>query len=266
MTVPDWRRANSDRDLDVKRRDRPIWSKATRQFDRKETKTQVSDLDTMFDEVDQAVNLKRKQMTCLRTPMNVYEPDDEKRNADKGFCSGDMRVQAILECLDSFGLKRSEDQKLFHRNFLVACLPKIYGTEWDQHKRRVLEEFGMTTIDFEVMIITPRRWGKTVSVATFVTAVLLCVPGIEIGIFSTGSRASGSLMEKIISYLDHIPGSRERIVKSNQEDLFLALQSIGGLSAKSDLAIRLRTAPGTSKLHRCDYLLCFIVMIPFLLP
>lgn len=207
-----------------------------------------------WDKIMEQVAVDMKEMEARtassRALMNRYEPDDTKRFRAKGFCSGDLRVRAVLDTLDQFGMKRSEDQKLFHRNFLIACLPKIYGSEWDQHKRRVLREFGIPRIDFEVMIITPRRWGKTVSVAMFVTAILICVPGIEMGIFSTGSRASGSLMEKIVSFIGKIPGAKDRIVKANQEDLFVALERLHGLSAKSDVAVQLRTAPGTSKLHR----------------
>ena len=180
--------------------------------------------------------------------MNPHETAAERRER-RAFSAGDLRVKRIFKTLDSFGWKRSPDQKTFHRNFMIACLPQIYREEWDQHKRRVLKEFDAENIDFEVLIMTPRRWGKTISVGMFVAAMLICVPDVEIGVFSTGSRASGSLMEMVIRFINAIDGANTRIVKANQEDLFLSIQSLGGLSSKSDLAVKLRTSPGTSKLH-----------------
>jgi hypothetical protein len=60
-----------------------------------------------------------------------------------------------------------------------------------------MKEFGITRIRFEVMILTPRRFGKTVSVAMFVLSMMLCLPGVRVCVFSTGKRASSGLMQEI---------------------------------------------------------------------
>ena len=67
--------------------------------------------------------------------------------------------------------------------------------------------------------MTPRRFGKTMSVGMFVAAYLYSVENAEICIFSTGRRASQKLLELIKSLIEKLPNGRERILKFNQEIL-----------------------------------------------
>lgn len=87
-------------------------------------------------------------------------------------CMGDMRLARIREVLNKMGMTRSHQQRLFHNAFIIACLPKIYGKrDWAIHCERVLKEFGIDRIRYEVMIQTARRQGKSESIAMFVAAV-----------------------------------------------------------------------------------------------
>jgi len=65
---------------------------------------------------------------------------------------GDARVAAVAKMLDSFpGYARSESQKRFHRAFIGACLPHIYGSEdFERVRARVLEEHGLDKVQYEV--------------------------------------------------------------------------------------------------------------------
>lgn len=47
----------------------------------------------------------------------------------------------------------------------------IYGSDWEYNADRVMRELGIDRIRYEVMIQTPRRFGKTVSVSMYVLAV-----------------------------------------------------------------------------------------------
>lgn len=107
---------------------------------------------------------------------------------------------------------------MFHDHFLQAILPLIYGAEWSVVSERVLRDFGIQRLRPEVLVQTPRRFGKTTSIAMFCAAVLLNIPDIRICIFSTGKRASGSLMAEIVSMLTKA-GHKDRIVKRNQEQV-----------------------------------------------
>jgi len=137
-------------------------------------------------------------------------------------CNGDLRLDKLNWWLNNLGVERSPDQVLFHRTFTDACLPKIYGADWSQSAVRVMNQRGLTEINYEVMAITPRRWGKTWAVAMFVLCFMLACPGIRICVFSTGKRASTSLMEIICQFMGNVPGLLGRIVKQNQEELYIA--------------------------------------------
>ena len=70
----------------------------------------------------------------------------------------------------------------------------------------------------QVLCLTPRRFGKTTSVAMFVAAYCLTVPRSEQCIFSTGRRASQKLLELIRDMI--LSGKhRDAFLKCNQETL-----------------------------------------------
>lgn len=68
---------------------------------------------------------------------------------------------------------------------------------------------------------TPRRFGKTTSVAMFCAALLYCVPDMWISCFSTGQRASSSLLDLVAKFVCTREDGEGRILKKNQEQLFL---------------------------------------------
>lgn len=136
---------------------------------------------------------------------------------------GDANLAGIMRTLEAFGM-RSEDQKHFHNMFIEASLPHIYGgrTAWPQVAERVMERMKIGKIQSEVFVLTPRRWGKTTSVAMFVAAVMLNVPGITVAVYSVAKRASGGVMSKVCEYINMIEGAKERVIVRNQEQLFIA--------------------------------------------
>jgi hypothetical protein len=144
----------------------------------------------------------KREENELRT-MTVRDRDEVYLDADanKG-CEGDLRLNRLNYYLNNLGVQRSPDQQLFHKHFTRAVLPKIYGTEqWNQESVRVMRSLNIKRIRYEVTAITPRRWGKTWSVALFVLALMLSCPGIRVCVFSTGKRASGSLMEIMLQFM-----------------------------------------------------------------
>lgn len=137
-------------------------------------------------------------------------------------CDGDLKVERIRTLLASMGLTRSQHQRLFHDTFIRAMLPKIYGTEWGQHSQRVMRTLGIKRIRSEVAILTPRQFGKTTSVSMYAAAVMLACPGIRILVFSPGQRTSSNLMLSVIAHIKKFPNGEARIIKNNNEQLFLA--------------------------------------------
>jgi len=57
----------------------------------------------------------------------------------------------------------------------------------------------------------------------------LVVPQCEQAIFSTGRRASGKLLELVTQLIAQVPGGAERVIKSNQETVWV-VHPCGGIS------------------------------------
>lgn len=195
--------------------------------------------------INQLKQEEEEQNAALRIRTRVELTLDVLR--DQRCCNGDIRLSKIWKMLDSVPkYPRSEHQKEFHEWFVFANLPHIYGDDWEANATRVLESFGLTKIQYEVLVSTPRRWGKTISIAMFCAVVLLCVPSFWASVFSPGKRASSSLMGEVIRMIYRL-GCANRIVKKTQEELFVstvAVESSFGQSARS-----LAEDPDTARMY-----------------
>jgi len=139
----------------------------------------------------------------------------------KSHVTGRDRLNTIREILDSFGIERSEMQKTFHEDMIGACAKLIFKDDLLAELDDLLLELGVDELMQQFMAITPRRMGKTYSVAMFVVALLFGIEGIEQAIFSTGRRASQKLIELVYRFLCKIPGMRESITKHNVETIWI---------------------------------------------
>jgi hypothetical protein len=72
----------------------------------------------------------------------------------------------------------------------------------------------------QVLICCPRRFGKTTAVSMFVAALLYCVPDTWISCFSTGQRASTTLLDQAARFFNTLPGAKDKVLKKNQEQFF----------------------------------------------
>jgi len=144
--------------------------------------------------------------------------------------AGDTILKQILKTLDSFEeFQRSAEQKQFHESFVDASLPHIFGLDWERNRSRVLAGRNLKELQQELLVCTPRRFGKTTSVSMFCAAMLMYAPNTWISIFSTGQRASTSLLDLTAKLVNAIPGGASRISKKNTEQLFLKGDTPGDL-------------------------------------
>jgi hypothetical protein len=170
---------------------------------------------------------------------------------------GDYTIQQLYKAFDAAGMTRTETQMYFHKKIVEAILPHVYGPEeFNRFKERILEENGINSKDFNqyTLISTPRRWGKTTSVAIFVAACLLTVPHIWISVYSTGRRASKALGDLVHKYLTKMEKEtrvkKSKVVIKNTEELFYG--------EGSDLR-RLYSYPATVQVRVFFYVvLCFV--------
>jgi hypothetical protein len=99
------------------------------------------------------------------------------------------RCRQALEALDRRGWQRSFHQRMFHDNFIRACARIFWKREkpgvFAKDHQKILEANGWDHLSQEVLVSTPRRFGKTISVSMFAAAMLYSCPNLEMSIYST---------------------------------------------------------------------------------
>ncbi len=84
---------------------------------------------------------------------------------------------------------------------------------------RILEENDLDSIQSEVMVVTPRRWGKTMAVSLFLAAYLYTQPEADVCVYSIARRTSTMLVLKVYKMVVKLAGGTHVIKRSNQETL-----------------------------------------------
>lgn len=109
--------------------------------------------------------------------------------------NGFDRIEACrraLGALDHCGWQRSFHQRQFHEAYIRACARVFFKTDghgaFARHQKRLLELNGWNHIAQEVLVSTPRRFGKTVSISMFAAALIFSTPAVECSIYSTCKR------------------------------------------------------------------------------
>jgi hypothetical protein len=151
---------------------------------------------------------------------------------------GHARYSRLMATLDEFYLReggsvskepivRSDIQRIFHRHMLNACLPVIYGAEFETCAETILKDNGWDEVKQEVLVVTCRREGKTMAVSLLVAGLLICVPYIKIVVFAVGMRTALQLVSRVESLCEsHAIGSgmivrphaKELLVMRNRQD------------------------------------------------
>ena len=113
-----------------------------------------------------------------------------------------------LEALDRRGWDRSFHQRLFHEEYLKSCARIFFkrdgpGAFANAHSR-ILEVNSWESTPQEILVSTPRRFGKTISVSMFAAAMMFACPSMELSIYSTCKRISQKLLRNIEKFLDLI--------------------------------------------------------------
>lgn len=106
-------------------------------------------------------------------------------------------LRALLSIVDDRGYQRSPHQLRFHDAFVRATSRVIYRADWQSNKPKIMESNDWTSCPSEILISTPRRFGKTFSIAIFCACLALSC-GLEIVVFSPARRASRKLLERIV--------------------------------------------------------------------
>lgn len=156
----------------------------------------------------------------ITPPADYYNQPAWKRRK----VSGDMMLQALLDCLARFDqtqFRRSRQQVEMHLIWTMACLPQIYGDEYMSKIPELLRRFGVPSFWAFVAIFATRRFGKTFALSQFVSAYLWSQKRSVVSIFSMASRQSRAITKKIVTLLKFIiaPGETLVVKRHNEEQL-----------------------------------------------
>ena len=133
---------------------------------------------------------------------------------------GDVNIRTLrllLSRIDELGFERSPHQMRFHSAFERSVARVLYKADWGVARPLIMKKHGWARCSSEVMISTPRRFGKTFrcgiyvittppqgfelraarSIAIFAACMALTMK-VELVIFSPARRASRKLLERII--------------------------------------------------------------------
>ena len=99
--------------------------------------------------------------------LGIWQPGDERQ--------GDVNFRTLLKLLtrvDQRGFERSSQQLDFHTAFMKASARVIYRSSWATDRPAIMAAHGWETSNSEVLISTPRRFGKTFRCAEAFTQAL----------------------------------------------------------------------------------------------
>ena len=85
-------------------------------------------------------------------PSDKYEGDNHLRT-----------LRRLLAVIDDRGFQRSPHQLRFHQSFEAAIARVLFKKDWAVSKPDIVKRVGWQKTPSEVLISTPRRFGKTFS-------------------------------------------------------------------------------------------------------
>ena len=168
---------------------------------------------------------KRGLCTAITRHMSGY-------NEAQGM-NGIKRIQLCrrgLEALDRRGWDRSFHQRLFHEEYLKSCARIFFKRDgpgaFAISHNRLLEVNSWDSTPQEVLVSTPRRFGKTISVSMFAAAMMFSCPNLELSIYSTCKRISQKLLRNIVKFLDiiylELGVAPYKVLRLNSEEVHVA--------------------------------------------
>ena len=169
---------------------------------------------------------RERAKTALERHMSVIHATEEKLTGIRRI----QRCRDALSALDRRGWDRSFHQRMFHEVYLKSCVRIFFKRDgpgaFARNHNRVLELNGWDSTPQEVLVSTPRRFGKTISVSMFAAALIFAAPAMELSIYSTCKRISQKLLRNIIKFVDliylELGVEPFKILRMNQEEIHLA--------------------------------------------
>jgi len=170
-----------------------------------------------------------KQKDAVKYNLKTVFDRDFNAREETDVDAGHNNVKEIdrkLNTFDENGLSRSVDQCMIHKLFTAASARNIYGKCFKQNELEIMRHNGWTENKQQVMVCTPRRFGKTYATGMYVVAYALSVPNCEISVFSPASRQSELMLKLIRKLLFENFGdkfTKSQLEKDTNEHLYIRM-------------------------------------------
>jgi hypothetical protein len=149
----------------------------------------------------------------------IYETLTADSRSSQVMIGMDLYHEAF-RLIDEFRMQRSTDQRRFHEAIFLTVAPHIIKEDYPRVREELLAKHGRDNENMATLILCPRRWGKTTSVAMIMAVLMRVCRGVQIVIFSTGKSSSCSLLRQIKDFfLELEQGSGDRIVTNSSNEL-----------------------------------------------
>lgn len=155
-------------------------------------------------------------------------------------CQGDRAVrkmQAALKWVDKNMFPRSKQQMMMHHAMLILSFEQYYGEDIGAHLVRLLKKYKMSELRTEGLFVAPRRFGKTVCAAIYVSCETVVLAGVkgnpkghDVLIYSNNQRASSLFLMhtyRITRALAEIPEFGGAVTHLNRKEKLIYMTSEG---------------------------------------
>jgi hypothetical protein len=168
----------------------------------------------------------RENCTC---PFARFVNSNKQVKAERDGFARMQTCREALNAIDEKGWNRSFHQRLFHDHFIRACARVFFKTDppgsFARAHQKILDLNSWDNLAQEVLISTPRRFGKTISVSMFAAALIFSCPTVEISIYSTCKRISQKLLRNVQKFLNIIYEQMDvapmKEIRVNMEEIVL---------------------------------------------
>jgi len=130
----------------------------------------------LFNKIENEKNEKMQATLRPRSQFQAFLQSYESKSEHKDGFSRMQQCRDALSAIDGQGWNRSFHQRMFHDHFIRSCARIFFKTEppgsFARAHQAILEKNSWDTLSQEVLISTPRRFGKTISVSMFAAAIV----------------------------------------------------------------------------------------------
>jgi hypothetical protein len=135
---------------------------------------------------------------------------------------GDRVVAGYFKRLDNlpYDIKRTVTQIEFHQHIAQTMMPIFYRDEFDKNSQRILQKYAIDDFNSDLILVTPRRFGKSTGTCQHFYAALCEVPYISINIYAHRLHVSEMIVATVCAMFlaANISGY---IVKHNHQRAFV---------------------------------------------